>query len=342
MRTATTLPHTNLNIESHNTLWNDVTKDGNFDKQRGQIKGVVWHTMQGYMAGTLTEFRNRRKVKSSNYGISQKGEIVLYVPENYTAYASGNLKYNREYISVETEDLGDPNMVRSDIFYEKCALLLVDCHQEYGFPLDRSANLFHRDIPHPTVVGKTVGQVTGKTCPGNLDVDRIIRMAKEKLNHATPSTPQPTSISGDEERALQFIRSSFSTLKTKDGTPFGNYEGLVREVIQIYPNYINLTSLGSDGLPKVMVDNTTFVNQVIRAKNFETIAKHFGYSNNDLNNPQLGDKLVEHIRSVVVSKPTTSLLNFDNAEQSTEQKAKPILLRDVREVWKVFVGKYLK
>lgn len=120
------------------------------------------------MAGTLAHFSNPTTVPSAHYGIGFDGGIVEYLPENVTAYHCGNYPMNQRSIGIEHEDLANNQIARPDALYESSAKLLADLSVAYNIPLDRNHVKLHNEI-------------IATSCPGTLDVDRIIARAKQLL-----------------------------------------------------------------------------------------------------------------------------------------------------------------
>jgi len=70
-------------------------------------------------------------------------------------------------VGIEFEDGGEPeSVVRPDAQYQAGARLLWEVAGRWGLPLDRGHVIGHREI------------FSAKSCPGNLDVDRLIREAR--------------------------------------------------------------------------------------------------------------------------------------------------------------------
>lgn len=141
---------------------------GNFSASgRLPIDTVVWHTAQGSLAGTLSWFNNPAAGVSSNYVMDKNGALYAMLEEYYVPYTNGNWNSNQRSITIETIDDGNPfGIVRTRELYTEAARLTRDICQFYGFPIDRAHVKGHREVSssHPQ-------------CPGNLDLDRIVREA---------------------------------------------------------------------------------------------------------------------------------------------------------------------
>lgn len=153
------------------------------------INLIILHTMQGFLTGTDSWFNNPKAQVSAHEGVGLNGEVHLYVDPRNTAWGAGNLDYNRRAINLETEDNRDPNgVVRTDAQYESLAQrVALHCRQN-AIPCDRAHVIKHGEVPG----------TTHKSCPGNLDIDRVIRRANEILTGAAPvivsTSTQPSFI----------------------------------------------------------------------------------------------------------------------------------------------------
>ncbi len=139
---------------------------------------LVIHTMQGYLGGTDSWFANPGSKVSSHYGVGLNGEVHQYVQDGDTSWANGNWPYNCRSITLEFEDNNNPEgIARTDAQYAVGAQLIADKCRQYSIPCDRAHIIGHREVPgnvHPL-------------CPGNEDIDRLIRQAAALLNAiATP------------------------------------------------------------------------------------------------------------------------------------------------------------
>ena len=161
-RDQTSLPHEFINI---GRLWNSKTQTGNFDNNRAPIDMIVIHTMAGTLKGSTAHFLNPKTIPSAHYGIGWNGELVQWLPESVNAYHAGVYEINRRSIGIEHEDVGNVNSVRPDALYETSSKLVAEISLAHSIPLDREHVRIHREFK-------------ATQCPGNLDVDRIIRQAQ--------------------------------------------------------------------------------------------------------------------------------------------------------------------
>jgi hypothetical protein len=171
MRTEAAIPHDTQNVVR---IWNG--QSGNCDSSRATINTIVLHTMDGFLNGTTAWFSNPTVNQAAHYGIGQDGKIILWVPENMTAYHSGKYSVNQCAIGIETEDLNKPDEIRPDALYESAIKLVADICKAYNIPADKDHIKKHNEI-------------VSTHCPGSLDVDRIIKGASQLL---TPEEPLHT------------------------------------------------------------------------------------------------------------------------------------------------------
>ena len=137
----------------------------NYEKgRRGKtVKWIICHWIVGNLSAADGVFTNPQKGTSAHYGIGQN-EIHQYVNENDTAFHAGNFDVNLQSIGIEHE--GGPNIPITDAVYKQSAELVASLCKKYSIPFDRVFIRKHSEIK-------------ATQCPGTLDIDKIIRMAKE-------------------------------------------------------------------------------------------------------------------------------------------------------------------
>lgn len=170
-RTTTSLPCKQLTVA-----------DGNWDSNRAKIDRVVLHTMVGTVKSANARFNNPSSQVSSHYGVDMNGDLYQWVDEDNVAYTNGNYAMNQRSVTIEHADNGDYDGTRPDSLYQTAGNLVRDICQFYGIPIDRAHILKHREI-------------VATHCPGTLDVDRIIRIAK---GEEKPQEEQVTDIKAKE------------------------------------------------------------------------------------------------------------------------------------------------
>lgn len=173
MRQTTTLPHDTIDVRR---LWNG--SKGNCDNSRLPIDTIVIHTMVGTLNGSTAHFKNPLQNSAAHYGIDFQGRVVSWIPESVTAYHAGRYEVNQRSIGIEHEDNDNSQGIRPDALYESSAKLVADICNEYSIPLDRLHIKRHDEIK-------------STSCPGTLDIDRIISRAKEILTTGAPAPAIP-------------------------------------------------------------------------------------------------------------------------------------------------------
>ena len=177
MRDHTTLPYTYTFVGK---LWDPTKRVGNYDNNRVTVDTIVLHSMDGTLPGTTAWFQRQNGITSAHYGIGFSGEIVQWLPESVVAYHANNYPINQRSIGIEHEDNANNQIVRPDALYETSAKLVAEICIAYSIPLDRQHVMKHNEI-------------SNTACPGTLDVDRIVRRAKELLTPPASADEQPVS-----------------------------------------------------------------------------------------------------------------------------------------------------
>lgn len=154
----------------------------NFSKSKIKPVGICLHTMVGTLKGTDSWFRNPKARASSHYGIGLNGKVYQWVKESDRAWAQGSVyrptarlvkdrpkkNPNTYLISIEHEDKLLPHKVkRTTKMYKATAKLVADICKRHKIPIARTRIIGHREI------------YAKKSCPGNLDINKIVKMAKE-------------------------------------------------------------------------------------------------------------------------------------------------------------------
>lgn len=163
----------------------DDVASPNSDRGRGAGRpvGIVIHTTDGTFQAASTWFADPASGVSAHYLIALDGRIRRFVAEEDTARHAGVLvdpvagvlatvgdDPNRTTVGIEFADDGDPGGVaRPDAQYEAGGQLIAAVCARWDIPLDREYLIAHRDLR------------ADKTCPGNLDLDRLVAEARRPL-----------------------------------------------------------------------------------------------------------------------------------------------------------------
>lgn len=146
---------------------------------------VVVHTTVGTFDSAVGWFALPTSGVSAHYLVGLDGRVGVFVQEEDTARHAGRvlrpsatlvrdgIDPNTVTIGIEFVDDGDPHGVdRPEAQYTSGAELLWVISLRWKIPLDREHVVGHREI------------YAAKTCPGNLDIDRLLREAIA-LEHET-------------------------------------------------------------------------------------------------------------------------------------------------------------
>lgn len=167
----------------------------NYGKRYGhKIDKIILHWIAGTLESCDATFQSPTRKASAHYGIAND-QVHQYVPESEAAWHAGNLTINRESISIEHE--GGPNLPISEQTYHTSASLVKDICDRHDIPLDRDHIKGHREI-------------SATQCPGTLDIDKIISLARQG--------DQP-AMTDYAKRVLEYltIENSFSEGDVREG-----------------------------------------------------------------------------------------------------------------------------
>jgi N-acetyl-anhydromuramyl-L-alanine amidase AmpD len=144
-----------------NIIWK---KSPNFDKGRQgtKITHIVMHWIVGDLSAADAQFAKSSSQVSAHYAVGTS-EVHQYVKEEDTAWHAG--KYDVNLKSIGIEHRGGPDLPIDEGTYKNSAELLKDICDRHLIPLDREHIILHKEVK-------------ATACPGNLDVDKIIKMAR--------------------------------------------------------------------------------------------------------------------------------------------------------------------
>jgi N-acetylmuramoyl-L-alanine amidase len=157
----------------------ETRRTPNFEAGRSgeRPRGIVVHTNAGSFSSTCWWFEDEESGVSAHYLVALDGRVARFVDEADTARHSGRVVNpttplyeggdpNRYTVGIEFEDDGDPAQVhRTDAQYRAGAELIRGICRRWGIPLDRDHVVGHSEING------------AKTCPGNLDIERLLEEA---------------------------------------------------------------------------------------------------------------------------------------------------------------------
>jgi len=134
---------------------------------------IVLHTTTTTFDGAIAIFRGGSRMVSAHFVVDKEVDrIARCVNENDTAWHCGNWPMNQRSIGVEHVDDGDWNGPRPDGLYERSAHLVYLLCFAYAIPINRTTIIAKSEILRHN-------EIVATACPDALDVDRIVRRAKE-------------------------------------------------------------------------------------------------------------------------------------------------------------------
>lgn len=136
--------------------------ESNFGGERGNPKRITFHHIVGDAPAALGRFKKPGEQASATFVISSGGKVYQCVPLNRIPFSDGQWKSNT--LTASIEHAGGPNTPYTEKMYQASIKLCAWLIAEYGI------KDFKR---HRTIVATA--------CPGQLDVERIIKEAKKLL-----------------------------------------------------------------------------------------------------------------------------------------------------------------
>ena len=156
--------------------------DGQYgERGSGVDMFVVHHAATTSLSGVLSMMSSGSREVSANY-VVKDNNIVGVVPEEYRSWSLGSAAFDGRAITVETcnSAAGDASgWPISEESYVSLARLIADCSKRYGFPLDRNHVIGHREVY------SRYGASYSTACPGGIDLDRLVNMAREAASGVT-------------------------------------------------------------------------------------------------------------------------------------------------------------
>lgn len=179
-----------MNMDDGNAIW---LPSSNFDTGRNgaSIDRIILHTTEGSFDGALGWLRgaaagSSNRASSSHYLVSADGSrIAQLVREADTAWAAGNLAFNRRGINIEQEGYAARGEF-SDALYAATGALVGRVARRHSIPLDRQHVIGHMDVPDPNNPALK-GGIDHHDDPGNAyDFERLLRIARATGEPALP------------------------------------------------------------------------------------------------------------------------------------------------------------
>lgn len=163
---------------------------GNFTPGRAAqhpVDLIVIHVSEGDASSVVSWFNNPAAKVSAHYLVRSDGKILQFVDEDDTAWHAGRVyrpsarlvlgraPSNPNVYSIGIEHEGDGTHELTDAQRAASVALIADICRRRHIPVDRDHIIGHREI------------FIGKTCPGAIDVSRLVAAAKEA---GAPPAPQ--------------------------------------------------------------------------------------------------------------------------------------------------------
>ena len=162
----------------------------NADGNRLPIDRIIIHhnATTSDAVARATWYVSTGKGTSAHYQVTPD-QLWGCVGENSVAYHAGDYNVNQRSIGIEhLNETGAPSWTIAEATYKRSAELIADICQRYGIPIDRQHILKH-------------GEVSPTACPGGIDIDRLVRMAREITNGGgvTPASAPEQKKAGKED-----------------------------------------------------------------------------------------------------------------------------------------------
>lgn len=195
---------------------------------------------------------------SAHYEITDN-EIIGAVGENYVAYHAGGTggadvpkisDPNGRSIGLEhVNSTGDPSWKVSDATLKNSAKLIADICKRYGLPINRTTIKLHNEI-------------TNTACPGGLDIDKLVKYAKEAAGQTVTTSASTTT----KKTSSKNTTSSIQSFKNNNDV-FVNTKSFKVDAIKfVYGQWqmLNYSLAGgtdanwlTNGIPLSILDNVT-------------------------------------------------------------------------------------
>lgn len=214
----------------------------NFDKgrQNTPVDRIVMHWIVGDLAAADATFSKSSSKVSAHYAVGTN-EIHQYVKEEDTAWHAGVYAMNLRSIGIEHR--GGPDLPIDEGTYKNSADLLKDICKRHGITLDREHVILHREVK-------------STACPGNLDVDRIIEIAK-----GDPCSDLQKKIDGLEEN-LAGVRKSRDEWRRQYDELSAKYEKEVSDKNKTIESQQKQISNLNESLTLATRDKNTLLDQI--------------------------------------------------------------------------------
>lgn len=154
-------------------------------------RGLVFHTEDGFEAGTVSTFMNKASEASAFFSIGQDGSCHQYLPVGKGFVAWAEAGGNPNHYSIEDEDGTHPSVPLTDAQLTAFAQILEACSARDGFPLQITDDVNGQGL----ILHSDGGQAWGNhpNCPGPVRAaqrPKIIALAMAIRQGGTVTQPR--------------------------------------------------------------------------------------------------------------------------------------------------------
>jgi len=205
----------------------------NFDTNRKPIDRIVIHWFGiGTLASANKRFLDPNSGVSAHYGISDK-TVYQWVLDKNVAYHAGNYEMNQRSIGIEHDAGIDPAHDLSEASYNTSGELIRIVCERHSIPLDREHIIAHKEVK-------------ATQCPGTVDINRLISIAKGGDLVFTSKTKVPIGgVWGEPE--LQALRSILNDQKRSIDSLSKDSDKLKGDVLKLTEEVNKLKSSVKEG-----------------------------------------------------------------------------------------------
>lgn len=178
--------------------------------RNSKIKGVIIHHADTTDVRVVQRMFATTAYEVSANAIGTARGIIAAVPENMRAWTSGSkydggkgAQFDHERATIEfVNKTRSPDYLIDDETYEHGAAWIAYLADKYGFAINRDTVIGHREL------WTRYGASYPTACPGGIDLDRLVRMARESQAAAqqTPEEREDAEIMAAKDEILAEIR----------------------------------------------------------------------------------------------------------------------------------------
>lgn len=228
----------------------------NYDTSSKPKTKIVIHWIVGNLASADAVFKKVGGGTSAHYGV-EDDQVHQYVEEQYTAYHAGNYAVNQESIGIEHS--ASPDRPASEATYKTSGELIYQISKRHNIPLDRQHIIKH-------------SEVKATQCPGTMDLDKLINIAKSFAislpNPGYPPTMVPQTVEKEGIVYESYKDASGQLLwKIRPATPV-DWQKLYEDEKNAHDNTKVLLSQTNDKVTQLTKDLATANERVTSIKSF--------------------------------------------------------------------------